>query len=153
MLSVVILLPARRESRKRRFRGTRTQGYGRVGQHRKSGGRGGTGRAALDKHKHKSSGRWIIEYEPNPPYKHGFLPMGKPRPIVKTINVGELETLIPSKGQSKGKIELNMAELGYDKILGSGKLKLPLVVKAYSFAAGAKTKIESAGGETVVLGT
>lgn len=79
--------------------------------------------------------------------------MGKPRPIVQTINVGELETLIPSKGQSRGKIELNMAELGYDKILGSGKLKLPLTVKAYSFAAGAKTKIESAGGEAVVLGT
>ena len=79
--------------------------------------------------------------------------MGKPRPIVRTINVGELETLVAVKGQPKGKIELNLAELGYDKILGSGKLKLPLVVKAYSFAAGARTKIESAGGEAVVLGT
>ena len=107
----------------------------------------------MDKHKHKSSGTWVIEYEPNPPYKHGFLPKGKPRPIVKTINVGELESLVQVKGQPKGKIELNLAELGYDKILGSGKLKLPLVVKAYSFAAGARTKIESAGGEAVVLST
>ncbi len=72
---------------------------------------------------------------------------------MKTINVGELESLVQVKGQPKGKIELNLAELGYDKILGSGKLKLPLVVKAYSFAAGARTKIESAGGEAVVLST
>ncbi len=107
----------------------------------------------MDKHKHKSSGTWVIKYEANPPYKHGFLPMGKPRPIVRTINVGELETLVQMKGQPKGKIELNLAELGYDKILGSGKLKLPLVVRAYSFAAGARTKIESVGGEAVVLGT
>lgn len=79
--------------------------------------------------------------------------MGKPRPIVRTINVGELETLVPSKGQAKGKIEINLADLGYDKTLGGGKLRLPLVVKAYSFAARAKDKIESAGGEAVLLGT
>ncbi len=102
-------------------------------------------------HKHKWT--WVVKYQPEAFGKHGFLPMGKPRPLVRTINVGDLEALLPSKTQPKGKVELNLAELGYDKVLGRGKLRLPLLVKSYSFAAGAKEKIVSAGGEAVALET
>ncbi len=143
----MVLLPSRRESRKRGYRGTRTQGYGRIGQHRKSGGRGGTGKAGL--HKHKWS--WVVKYNPDAYGKHGFLPSGRPKSLVRTLNVGELETVAKQARQGKGKIELNLAELGFDKVLGRGKLSLPMTVKAYSFAAGAKSKIAAAGGEAVVL--
>lgn len=37
------------------------------------------------------------------------------------------------------------------KILGSGELKRALTVKAHSFSASAKTKIEAQGGQVVVL--
>ncbi len=100
---------------------------------------------------HKHYWTWVVKYEPDAFGKHGFLPRSKPRALVKTINVGELESLVSSKAPAKGKTELNLAELGYDKLLGRGKLKLPIVVKAYSFAAGAKEKIASAGGEAIVL--
>ncbi|MEM2955643.1 MAG: 50S ribosomal protein L15, partial [Nitrososphaerales archaeon] len=45
----------------RKLRGSRTVGYGQVGQHRKSGSRGGKGKAGL--HKHKWS--WTVKYAPN----------------------------------------------------------------------------------------
>ena len=35
----------------RKQRGSRTHGWGQIGQHRSRGGRGGTGKAGLDKHK------------------------------------------------------------------------------------------------------
>ncbi len=102
-------------------------------------------------HKHKWT--WVVKYEPDAFGKHGFLPRSKPKALVKTINVGDLEMLLPSSTQVKGKIELNLAELGYDKLLGRGRLRFPLIVKSYSFAAGAKEKIASAGGEAVALET
>jgi len=58
----------KRKTRKRR--GSRTMGYGRVGQHRKGGGGGSKGKAGGRKH------FWIrtVKYEPNR-YKHiGFKP-------------------------------------------------------------------------------
>ncbi|MEM4427493.1 MAG: 50S ribosomal protein L15, partial [Zestosphaera sp.] len=42
------------------MRGSRTHGYGRVGQHRKAGSRGGRGAAGL--HKHKWT--WVVKYHP-----------------------------------------------------------------------------------------
>lgn len=45
----------------RKQRGSRTHGYGQVGQHRHSGKQGGHGNAGL--HKHKWS--WLIINDPN----------------------------------------------------------------------------------------
>lgn len=38
------------------------------------------------------------------------------------------------------------------KILGDGELKRPLTIEATHFSAGARTKIEAAGGQVVVVG-
>jgi ribosomal protein L15 len=53
----------------RKYRGSRTHGYGQIGQHRCRGGRGGTGKAGLDKHK------WTYILSHNPDYwlKKGFV--------------------------------------------------------------------------------
>ncbi|MEM3068590.1 MAG: uL15 family ribosomal protein [Nitrososphaerales archaeon] len=131
----------------RKLRGSRTVGYGQVGQHRKSGSRGGKGKAGL--HKHKWS--WTVKYAPNYFGRDEFKP---PRRTVakKWINVSQLNEIY--EGLSKigkikkkdGKALIDLTDLGYDKLLGEGEVKHPYYVMAKSFTKSAKDKIEKAGG-------
>jgi len=144
---------AKRRKKVRKMRGSRTHGYGRVSQHRKSGRRGGFGKAG--RHKHFWS--YIVKYEPDYFGKHGF---HRPFTVVKTytnINVGELdqiaEKLLSEKRAKKVKdrVSINLSELGIDKLLGTGKVthKFDLTVK-YATPTAIK-KIESAGGSVTLL--
>jgi large subunit ribosomal protein L15 len=132
----------------RRQRGSRTMGYGQVGQHRKSGMRGGKGRAGGSKH------FWLrtVKYEPWRFHKDGFLPPSALEPEPATINVGELQELaakvIGAEGV-KGVAELDLAALGIGRLLGRGSVAVPLKVKVAYATAGAKEKIEEAGGSIV----
>ncbi len=131
----------------RKLRGSRTVGYGQVGQHRKSGSRGGKGKAGL--HKHKWS--WTVKYAPNYFGRDEFKP---PRRTIakKWINVSQLNEIY--EGLSKigkikkkdGKALIDLTDLGYDKLLGEGEVKHPYYVMAKSFTKSAKDKIEKAGG-------
>jgi len=145
----------RRRRKARKFRGSRTHGYGRVGQHRKGGSRGGKGRAAGRKHGHMWS--YIIKYEPDRFGKHGF---HRPQELVrepKTINVGELDERIDLLLENKiaeyeeDKIIIDVTKLGLDKVLGKGKVTKPLIIKAKSFTTSAIKKIEDAGGKAIII--
>ena len=48
-----------------------------------------------------------------------------------------------------GKKEIDVLELGYSKVLGRGRLTLPLTIKANSFSKKALQKIEKAGGKAL----
>ncbi len=144
----------RKKKRSRKYRGTKTQGYGTRG-HRKSGYRGGRGKAGG----HKHHWTYIVKYDPD---YFGKGRRGIKRPVevtrkIKTINIDELEEKIDEfLEQKKAKlvgdtIELNLKEIGYDKILGRGKLTRKLVVKAPMFSRIAAEKIEKAGGRIVKL--
>ena len=120
-------------------------GWGQVGQHRKSGGRGGKGRAGGRKH------FWIrtVKYEPERFIKKGFLPPSAKKPDPVTINVGELEDLarkVLTEYGVKGGNELNLTELGIDKVLGRGSISTSLTVTVAEWSNSAKEKIEEAGG-------
>lgn len=145
----------RRRRKARKFRGSRTHGYGRVGQHRKGGSRGGKGRAAGRKHGHMWS--YIIKYEPDRFGKHGF---HRPQELVrepKTINVGELDEIVDFLLENKiaeyeeDKIVIDVTKLGLDKVLGKGKVTKPLIIKAKSFTTSAIKKIEDAGGKAIII--
>ncbi|MET1159419.1 MAG: uL15 family ribosomal protein [Thermoprotei archaeon] len=142
----------RKKSRKLRGR-TRTMGWGRIGQHRKSGSRGGFGAAGM--HKHKWT--WVVKYAPNWFGKHGFTQPPETRYGVYAINVGELDEiahklLLENKVvKENNKIVLNVIEMGYNKVLGRGKVTLPLKVIAREVTESAKKKIEEAGGEVVIV--
>lgn len=133
----------------RKQRGSRTHGWGQVGQHRESGRRGGHGEAG--RHKHKWS--HTIKHAPNHFGKHGFSrPMGH---TVKAINVGELNGLAvkllasrQATKEDKG-IAVDLAQLGYDKLLGAGKVTRPLVVRTRLCSRSAAKKIEEAGGQVL----
>jgi large subunit ribosomal protein L15 len=137
-----------KERKVRKQRGSRYMGWGQVGQHRKSGGRGGKGKAGGRKH------FWIrtVKYEPERYRNRGFLPPSAKKPDPETINVGELEDLarnILTDYGVKGGNELDLTSLGIDKVLGRGKIKVPLNIKVAEISGSAREKIEEAGGTII----
>nr|MDO8076459.1 uL15 family ribosomal protein [Candidatus Freyarchaeota archaeon] len=139
----------RRRKKVRKMRGSRTHGYGQVGQHRSKGQKGGRGQTGRHKH------LWVrtLKYEPKYFGKHGFT---RHKSLVQkhiTINVGEIdenaENFSPEKQDNM--LVINLHDLGYTKVLGSGKVTKPLLIKAEIFSEKAKEKIEKAGGKVVVL--
>lgn len=131
----------------RKKRGSRTQGYGRVGQHRKSGSKG---MRKAGRHKHGWS--YVIRYEPEYFGKKGFTSPKSLRQEIKVINVGELDEVAEKlkETEKEGKIFVDLGSLGYTKLLGTGKVTKPLVVKVPSCSKSAAEKIKEAGGKVLV---
>ena len=133
----------------RRQRGSRTDGWGQVGQHRARGGRGGTGKAGLDKHKWT----WVVKYDPTYWLKKGFVSARTLGKTVNIINVGKLDALADKLNSEKKleikdkKIILDLESLGYDKLLGTGEIVKHMLVKVASYSESASRKLEEAGGE------
>jgi large subunit ribosomal protein L15 len=133
----------------RKKRGSRTHGYGQVGQHRGGGQRGGHGKVGF--HKHKWT--YTVKYDPDRFAKHGFKPYKRKEVI--TINVGKLDeqidTLSESKQAKKTKngIKVHLNSLGYDKLLAKGQITHPLIVQVDSWTKSAAKKIEEAGGKVL----
>ena len=132
----------------RRQRGSRTHGWGQIGQHRARGGRGGTGKAGLDKHKWT----YVIKHDPTYWEKKGFVSARTLGKTVNIINVGKLDDLA-DKLESEKKLErkekkifLDLESLGYDKLLGTGDVVKPMLVKVASCSESASRKLEEAGG-------
>ncbi|MEM2117803.1 MAG: uL15 family ribosomal protein [Candidatus Bathyarchaeia archaeon] len=128
----------------RKKRGSRTQGYGRVGQHRKSGSKG---YRKAGRHKHGWS--YVIRYEPDYFEKKGFTSPKSLRQKENIINVGKLDEIAEkiSTSKEKDKILVDLEKLGYTKLLGTGKVTKPLIVKISSCSKSAAEKIKKAGGE------
>ncbi len=136
----------KRKSRKQR--GSRYCGWGQVGQHRKSGGRGGKGKAGGRKH------FWIrtVKYDRNRFRDIGFKPPSSLEPEPEIINVGELEHLARKTHGNydlSNFKELDLSELGIDKLLGRGNITVPLNIKVDNISTSAREKIEEAGGSII----
>ncbi len=135
-------MSVRREKRSRKFRGTRSVGWGRIGQHRKAGSKGGTGMSGY--HKHKWS--WTVKYGQDIFGKNGFS-----RPWARrkedSLNLDQLVEIAIAKGTWS----LDLSELGYSKLLGRGRVSQPIHVKVDSASATAREKIKSAGGEIELI--
>lgn len=138
---------AHKHRKTRKYRGSRTCGWGRQGQHRGSGRKGGRGRGGLHDHK------WV---PPAPKYegKHGFRPRRTVKEV-KAINIDELNNLVDRLLQEgklekrDGKIMVDLSELGYDKLLGSGYPVKPLLIRVSAFSRKAAEKIKMKGGEVI----
>ncbi|UCE96214.1 MAG: uL15 family ribosomal protein [Candidatus Bathyarchaeota archaeon] len=132
----------------RKKRGTRTVGWGRIGQHRKSGQKG---QRKVGRRKHLWT--YVLKYEPDYFSKKGFYsPQHKKSNIV---NVGELEELALKVSEEKGLEKMNglsyldLSQLGYDKLLGLGNLTKPFSIKVESYSKLAAKKVEEAGGKLI----
>jgi len=130
----------------RKKRGSRTVGYGRVGQHRKSGSQG---MRKAGRHKHLWS--YVLRYEPDYFGKKGFTSPKSLKQKPKIINIGKLEELAHKTSEEKeGKIFIDLESLGYTKLLGNGKITKPLIVKVTSCSKSAAEKIKEAGGQILM---
>ena len=131
----------------RKKRGSRTHGWGRVGQHRAGGSRGGHGKAGF--HKHKWT--YVIKYEPDYFGKKGFTSPKSLKRKVNAINAGTLDEIAEKLSTKKeGKLFIDLESLGYTKLLGTGKVTKPLTVKVRSCSKSAAEKIKEAGGQILI---
>jgi large subunit ribosomal protein L15 len=130
----------------RKTRGSRTQGYGRVGQHRKTGSKG---MRNVGRHKHSWS--YVIRYEPEYFGKKGFVSPKSLRKKENVINVKRLDEIAEKFSTEKeGKMLIDLESLGYTKLLGTGRIAKSLVVKVASCTKSAAEKIKEAGGQILI---
>ncbi len=147
----------------RKKRGTRTIGYGKVGQHRKAGQRAGKGKTTQWKKSKKSY--YLKQKElgfPDPDWKMGKKGFKRPQDIVRiykinALNVKDLDLKIDNLVQdnkatkSGNTYEINLNDINIQKILGRGQVtkKINMTVKKASERA--IQKIEAAGGKINIL--
>ena len=147
----------------RKMRGTRTCGYGRVGQHRKTGQRAGRGKTTQWK---KSKRSYYLKQKelgfPDPDWDIGKKGFKRPQDMVRiykvhSLNVKDLDTKIENLVQNKKATKsgntytINLNDINIQKILGRGEInkKINLTVKRAS--KNAIKKIEAAGGKVTIL--
>jgi len=123
----------------RKMRGSRTQGYGRVGQHRDSGSKG---YRKVGRHKHLWS---QVSNDPTLKFgKHGFTSPQSLKRHEKILNLTKLDELARQK---PAETTINLTDMGYTKLLGTGKITKPLTVTVASTSKKAAEKIKAAGGK------
>ena len=129
----------------RKMRGSRTQGYGRVGQHRDSGSKG---HRKAGRHKHLWS--YVTTYEPDYFGKHGFTSPKSLKHKENVINVAKLDEISTKFSVEKeSKLFIDLTSLGYSKLLGTGKISKALIVNVPSCSKSAAEKIKEAGGQVL----
>lgn len=141
----------RKRRKVRTQRGTRTYGRGCSKRGRGSGERGGTGLSGG----HKQKWSYILKYMPEHFGKHGFTRPPSVQREVKAINVGELDERLEELLQlgiakkENEKFAVDVGKLGFEKVLGGGRVTHPLEVMAKEFVESAKRKLEEAGGKAI----
>jgi len=120
----------------RKMRGSRTQGYGRIGQHRDAGSHGAR---KVGRHKHLWS---LVNNMPEKYFgKHGFHSPQSIHGREQTLNLNTLNELFGNQ------TEINLTTLGYTKLLGTGKITKAFNITVPSASKSAQEKIQNAGGK------
>ncbi|MDD1703755.1 MAG: 50S ribosomal protein L15 [Methanoregula sp.] len=138
-------------NKRSKFRGSRTCGGGTHKNRRGAGNRGGRGRAGINAHHFV---RWYKEIGGRVFGKDGFF--HNPATTVTAIDIGAIDQIIPSllaQGIAKedgDTVSLNIADMGIEKVLGSGRVTKKLNISAQAFSEQAKAKIEKMGGKALV---
>ena len=135
----------RKGKRNRKFNGTRNHGKGNAKNRRGKGGKGGWGRAGT--HKHRFT--YVAVYERHwmaHGGRYGFANQNA-RAELPVINLYEIDQLARN-----GKVEKKDGKLTFDfegKVLGTGAITMPIVVRAVCFSEKAKEKLKACGGSAI----
>jgi large subunit ribosomal protein L15 len=147
----------------RKKRGTRTYGYGRVGQHRKTGQRAGRGKTTQWK---KSMRSYYLKQKelgfPDPDWiigKKGFKRPQDINRIYKTnaLNVKDLDLKIDElvlrnvATKSGNTYSINLNDINIQKVLGRGDINKRINLSVNKASKQAIEKIEAAGGKVTLL--
>jgi large subunit ribosomal protein L15 len=144
---------AHKDRKIQRMRGTRNCGWGNTQKHRGAGSRGGRGMAGSKKQKWS----YVSKYMPDHFGRVGFK---RPLKMIKEdvkVNIGmldlNLERLVRDGKavQSGKKYAIDLEALGYDKLLGTGKVTHALEIKVAKSSKIAAEKVASAGGKVELL--
>jgi len=139
-------------NKRSKYRGSRTCGGGTHKNRRGAGNRGGRGRAGINAHHFV---KWYKEMGGPVFGKNGF--SNSSQVTVTVMDVGIIDQIIPSllaQGIAKNDgdaIVINTADMGINKVLGSGKVTKKLNISAQAFSESAKIKIEKMGGKTQIV--
>ncbi len=122
----------------RKMRGSRTQGYGRIGQHRDAGSKG---YRKVGMHKH----RWSIVANMGENYfgKSGFTSPQSLHRKENTLNLTKLADMTTTNNT------VDLTSLGYTKLLGKGKITQALTITVPACSASAAEKVAAAGGKVI----
>jgi large subunit ribosomal protein L15 len=127
-----------KERKTRKMRGSRTHGYGRIGQHRDAGSKG---HRKVGRHKHLWS--YVVAHEPDYFGKKGFTSRQSLMRKEKTINIAQLSELTAENDTA----HIDLTSMGYTKLLGTGKITKPLTITVATCSKTATEKVEKAGGK------
>ncbi len=139
-------------NKRSKYRGSRTCGGGTHKNRRGAGNRGGRGRAGINAHHFV---KWYKEMGGPVFGKDGF--SNSSTLTVSVMDIGIIDQIVPSllaQGIAKNEgdvIVINVAEIGIDKVLGSGKVTKKLNISAPAFSESAKIKIEKMGGKAQIV--
>lgn len=134
-----MLMTKRKGRQKKGYLGHRTHGRGNVKNRRGSGNRGGRGMAGVDKHKWS----WAVNHFGGGYFgKSGFVrPNRKETPTVNLYEINQ-KALGNELEKREGKFHFDFE----GKVLGSGQVSLPIVIRARSWSKNAEKKIGERGG-------
>ncbi len=141
----------RKRKKHSRFRGNRHY-HGSHKNWRGSGNRGGRGQSGM----HKHEWTYTVKYDPEHFGKKGFT-RHSAKKVIKAINLKDLDRMMDRLVDKKlaqeenGKVKINLRKIGYDKLLGAGKVTKPLVVEVKYYSKNVEKKLKQAGGELVKL--
>ncbi|MAG47810.1 50S ribosomal protein L15 [archaeon] len=142
-----------KRNKNKRFRGSMTHGWGSKKKHRGSGNRGGFGMAGTGKRADQNKIS-ILKYRGHEYFgKKGFKRPQKILKKSKTINIGLIEQKlkyylsVKKVKEDNGKFIINLKDLGYDKLLGSGKAKSKMEITGEKASKKAMDKLEKIGGK------
>ncbi|MBI2141232.1 50S ribosomal protein L15 [Candidatus Woesearchaeota archaeon] len=145
-------MPVNKRKKDTKQRGSHTHGWGSKKKHRGSGNRGGKGMAGTGKRSDAiKPSIWQEEYFG----KHGFVRKGNQKsPVPVNVeyldeNVGKLVAQNVAK-KDKDTYVVNLADLGFDKLLGKGKVAKKLIITADYASAKAVEAVKAAGGQVTV---
>ncbi|MDD5649977.1 MAG: uL15 family ribosomal protein [Candidatus Nanoarchaeia archaeon] len=132
-----------------RQRASTTHGWGAKKRHRGAGSHGGVGMAGSGKRAHHKKILILKTFGQEYYGRHGFTSINKrTRQVKKAINIVALQDNLSKFGKKEGDhYIINLRDLGYDKLIGTGNIKYKLKITCDFCSANAKEKIEKAGGE------
>ncbi len=136
-----------------KFRGSKTHGWGAMKKHRGKGNKGGAGMAGSGKRgdANKPSNWKNTKYFG----KYGFKKKGL-KESIKTVNISYLEynsnNLLSKKliTEENNVFIVDISKLGYNKLLGSGKVTKKFRINAKYASKNAIERIKKAGGEVII---
>jgi large subunit ribosomal protein L15 len=132
-----------------KYRGSHTHGGGAKKKRRGAGNRGGVGMAGTGKRADQKKPTILKLYGNSYFGKHGF--SSKSTKNIKSINLDSIQTSLMNKAkQEKDVFILDITSLGYDKLLGRGKVTKKFSITCKICTEKAKQKIEKSGGEVIL---